>query len=394
MTTEPRQPALSPGDLAIDHALAQLSSSFRFILDVTPVNADEVRDAWLAGRRDEPAFTYRELDVDPDVVLAELDRFALDEVDDATLGHLVRDKHRELTLQTHMLAARGSSDFRHLSVELYGAVSPELVRTAEAVLREVPATPRASDRLDAAEFLELALAEIAHYTELAPDARMHADVREGIQGVVVSEDLLLIGPDTRIDASRANALLHHEIGTHLVTRVNGTAQPLRLLGAGLAGYDETQEGLAVLAEIACGELTAGRLRQLASRVIAVHDLLDGETFAQAVDRLVEAGFGVGAAFTTTMRVYRSGGFTKDAVYLRGLVGLLHHLAGGGELTHFWLGKFALPDLPLIADLADRALLTPPLLTPRYLALPGTAAHLERAAEHADDLPALLKGTPA
>ena len=44
------------------------------------------------------------------------------------------------------------------------------------------------------------------------------------------------------------ALLHHEVGTHLVTHVNGTHQPIKVLGVGLAGYDETQEGLAVLAE--------------------------------------------------------------------------------------------------------------------------------------------------
>ena len=57
------------------------------------------------------------------------------------------------------------------------------------------------------------------------------------------------------------ALLQHEVGTHLVTHVNGSAQPIKVLGTGFAGYDETQEGLAVLAEIACGGLTAFRLLQ-------------------------------------------------------------------------------------------------------------------------------------
>ena len=60
-----------------------------------------------------------------------------------------------------------------------------------------------------------------------------------------------------------------------MTQVNGTHQPIKVLGVGLAGYDETQEGLAVLAEIACGGLTAFRLRQLAGRVVAVHRLIGG-----------------------------------------------------------------------------------------------------------------------
>ena len=36
------------------------------------------------------------------------------------------------------------------------------------------------------------------------------------------------------------ALIHHEVGTHLVTQVNGMAQPVKVLGTGLAGYDETR----------------------------------------------------------------------------------------------------------------------------------------------------------
>ena len=39
-----------------------------------------------------------------------------------------------------------------------------------------------------------------------------------------------------------------------------------------------------------------------------------------------------------MRVFRSGGMTKDAIYLRGLVELLEHLGAGGSLDPLWLGK--------------------------------------------------------
>ena len=66
--------------------------------------------------------------------------------------------------------------------------------------------------------------------------------------------------------ARVGASLQHEVGTHLVTYYNGLEQPLRLLHVGLAGYDETQEGLAVLAEYLVGGLSRSRLRTLAERV--------------------------------------------------------------------------------------------------------------------------------
>ena len=87
---------------------------------------------------------------------------------------------------------------------------------------------------------------------------MHAEVRPDVNGVMVSGDVLLIGPETKVQRARAQALLHHEVGTHLVTQANGSHQPIKVLGVGLAGYDETQEGLAVLAESpAAGSRRAG-----------------------------------------------------------------------------------------------------------------------------------------
>jgi uncharacterized protein (TIGR02421 family) len=380
---------IAAGDQAIDHELAQLSRSFRFLLDITPVDADEKKADFLAGADPAPEFTYRDLEDDPEVVRTMLADIDVSAVEDPTLGHLLRAKHRELELQLDMLEARGSGDFLQLSIELYGGVSPALRTQAEEVLAAITATEPARDPLDADEFLALAQAEIAHYRDIDPDVELHAEIRPDITGVMVSGDTLLIGPESRVQRIRATALLHHEVGTHLVTQVNGNHQPVRVLGVGLAGYDETQEGLAVLAEIACGGLTAFRLRQLAGRVLTVHRLIAGATFAEAHEALVEDGFPPGSAFTTVMRIYRSGGMTKDAIYLRGLVDLLEHLGGGGVLDLLWLGKFSLRDLPLIGEMRDRGVLLPPRLLPRYLEDPAAAVNLKRAAGH-PNLSALLE----
>ena len=380
---------IAAGDQAIDHELAQLSQSFRFLLDITPVDADEKKDDFLAGKDRAPVFTYRNLETDPEVVRTMLADIDLAAVEDATLAHLLRSKHREMELQLDMLEARETDDFLQLSIELYGGVSPALRAQAEEVLAVVTSTEPAADALDAEEFLALAQAEITHYRDIDPEVELHAEIRPDINGVMVSGDTLLIGPRSRVQRVRATALLHHEVGTHLVTQVNGNHQPVRVLGVGLAGYDETQEGLAVLGEIACGGLTAFRLRQLAGRVLTVHRLIAGADFAEAHEALVEDGFPPGSAFTTVMRIYRSGGMTKDAIYLRGLVELLAHLGEGGVLDLLWLGKFSLRDLPLIGEMRERGVLLPPRLLPRYLDDPAAADKLEAAAGQVN-LSALLE----
>lgn len=382
--------SFSAHDLVVDHALAQLSASFAFLLHITPVDAQEVKEEFLHHDVEEPVFTYRELTDEPDVLEQELAEIDVTTVEDPTLGHLLRAKHRELGLQLEMLRARDTPDFLGLSIELYGGVSPSLRTHAEQVLAGIDHVEPPSDPLDAEEFLALATAEIDHYREQAPGIEMHAEVRPDVNGVMVSGDTLLIGRESTVQRRRAAALLHHEVGTHLVTHVNGAAQPIKVLGSGLAGYDETQEGLAVLGEVACGGLTPFRLRQLAARVLTVHRMVDGATFAEAHRALVEAGIPESSAFTTVMRVYRSGGTTKDAIYLRGVVDLLAHLAGDGHLDLLWRGKFSLQDLPLIAELVDRDALVPTRLLPRYLDDPASTDRLGWASG-VSDLSELVAG---
>jgi uncharacterized protein (TIGR02421 family) len=384
--------SFSPGDLAVDHALARLSSGVRFLLDVTPVNADEAREAYLAEDVAEPEFAYRDLETDPEVLEAELARIDPADVEDRTLGHLLRAKHREMELQLQMLRARGTMDFLQMSVELYGAVSPALYERAGALLLTVEPPEAGDEQLSAEEFRELAEEELAHYRALDPDIGLHVEVRDDVSGVLCEGTTLLVGSRSVVAAGRAFALLQHEVGTHLITQVNGSRQPVTVLGSGLAHYDETQEGLAVLAEVAVGGLTAARLRQLAARVVVVHDLLAGAGFVDCHRRLLDAGLPSGAAFTTVMRVFRSGGLTKDAIYLRGLLDLLAHVRHGGLLEPLYSGKFALTDLPLIEDLAERGLIHRPTVLPRFWDLPGTAERLAEAAA-ADDLTQLTRGEP-
>lgn len=370
---------LSTDDLAIDQQLARLSEGVRFLLEITPIDADQVRERFLAGEEPEPVFTYRELDVDPDVEEAALDKVDVGAVEDATLGHLLRAKHREMKLQVDMLRARGTPDFQQLSVELYGGVSSGLLNKAEDILERVRVPEPNKERLNAEEFLALANQEIDAYREIDPDVGIHAEIRSDVSGVLCQGDSLLISDDAMVFRERAEALIQHEVGTHLVTQVNGAAQPVTTMGTGLAGYDETQEGLAVLAEIAVGGLTAFRLRQLAARVVSVHSMLLGASFAEAHEQLVGAGVPAGTAFSTVMRIYRAGGFTKDAIYLRGLLELLDHVRDGGSLDLFYLGKFALQDLPLVEDLHRRGLTEPPCIMPQYLSDPAATRRIREAA---------------
>jgi uncharacterized protein (TIGR02421 family) len=371
---------LSAGDLAVDRELADLARGYRFLLDLTPVDLHELRERFEA-EGELPPLRYRDLEDDPSVATRRLNEVRVGDVADPTLASLLLAKQRELRLELEMLGCRGSQGFLALSIELYGAVSPQLLASAEMILREVEPPPAEEGPwLDAAAVARAAQAELDRYRAFAPDLESHVEIREGSTGVMVSNGDVLVAPTCAVAARRIAALLHHEVGTHVVTHVNGAHQPLHVLASGLAGHDETQEGLAVLAEHLVGGLTPARLRQLAARVVAVHLMVEGTSFVDVHGALIDGRITPTQAFTTSLRVFRSGGLTKDAVYLRGLLDLVDHLGAGGDLDTLLLGKMPLTAAPLVQDLHQRGLLHDPLLRPRYLDDPAARARLDRLDE--------------
>ena len=176
MTSDHGLPA---GDLAIDRELADIALGYRFLLDVTPVNLIDARRRFLDDATP-PAFRYRPLEDDVDVVASRLAKVDTHAVEDATLSHLLQAKHREVGLQIEMLRCRGSADFLPLSTELYGAVTPNLLATAEQLLDEIVVPPLDGEQsLDAVTFAQLAEAELDRYRRACPDIESHVEVRDG-----------------------------------------------------------------------------------------------------------------------------------------------------------------------------------------------------------------------
>ncbi|MPZ72366.1 MAG: DUF1704 domain-containing protein [Nitriliruptorales bacterium] len=363
-----------------DRRLADLGAELDFLLAITPVNVDEAwQEFQAAGFEHDPDFHYRPLAVDPDLYRRDLYGLAVEDVEDPTLAALLRAKRRDLERRVTMLEERGTPSFLYSSLAVYGSVEPELVATAEAVLQQLADGGREADpddRVTAQEFAALAEAEMARYRAAYPDFSASVFVRDDVPDVMVVSGDLLVGAGLRLPRVRAEALLQHEVGTHTVTDVNGRCQPLCMLVVGLPGYEETQEGLAVLAEYVTGGLTGARLATLAARVLATRCVTDGGSFVDTFRLLHDdVGLPPRRSFRVAMRVHRAGGFTKDAMYLRGFQSVLNYVAEGGRLEPLLVGKLSLADVPIIEELQWRGVLTEAPLRPRWLDSKASRARL-------------------
>jgi uncharacterized protein (TIGR02421 family) len=277
-----------------------------------------------------------------------------------------------------LLEDRDTSRFLYESLQLFGELGDPLVDDAHELLGRISTETLPDSRVGASAFAEAAQREMDFYRERYQGFAAEFEVRSDISDLMVADGRFLIPSNIAVRARRVEPLIQHEIGTHVVTYENGAKQPFKLLTVGLPGYDETQEGLAVLAEFVVGGLDPQRLRLLAARVVAVDRMLNGAEFLEIFEDLHENySFPARVAWGITIRVVRSGGLTKDVIYLRGISRVLEFVAERKTIEPLLLGKLSLDHVPLVEDLRDRGVLNPVWITPRWAEGPDADERLAR-----------------
>ncbi|MCJ8159123.1 flavohemoglobin expression-modulating QEGLA motif protein [Sphingomonas sp. LaA6.9] len=366
---------------SIDRKLLRIATSYDFLLGISPVNSIQAFEHFKASDYEaEPVFHYRPLPVDPDLVKRALYAIDLRRAEDPVLEILFAEKRHELDQQLTMLRCRNTSAFRYASLMLYGAVEPALLDAAQQILARPHASPPADKHamVDAVTIREGARSLIRRYRNADPEFIARTSIRDDLApGLMVTGRTLLISSATRMRSARLDALLQHEVSVHLLTCVNGDAQGLAIFRTGLAGYEGIQEGLGVFAEAVSGGLTPARLRLLAARVVVVDAMLKGASFIDCFRMLVEGdAFKSRTAFNIVARIFRSGGLTKDAIYLRGFREVLTLLAAGQDLTPFWAGKIAAHHISVVEELELRGLMKPPRNVPEFLTREGASQRVD------------------
>lgn len=236
-----------------------------------------------------------------------------------------------------MLQSIGTPAFTRFSVQIYGR--PDMVYKLQGI-----------SSVDAAKFfLELTdnLLGNKHIQSAEPEisARAFADWLKAEVDEFFEHDTVEVALDPNISSKalagatrirvRGSAvfsqldkdqLLYHEAYVHTATQLNGKKQTnLRSLGLGAPRTTRTQEGIAVLAELITNSMDIVRLRRIALRVLAVKMALDGADFIDLFKFFLDAGQPEIESVRSAQRIFRGGAvkdgvvFTKDAVYLQGLL---------------------------------------------------------------------------
>ena len=174
-------------------------------------------------------------------------------------------------------------------------------------------------------------------------------------------------------------LLQHEAFVHSLTALNGRQQPhLQSLSLSSPRTTATQEGLATFAEQITGSIDIERMKRVSLRIEAVAMALEGADFVQVFRYFMESGQNEVESFSSAQRVFRgvplTGGsaFTKDAVYLRGLIGVHTFFRWALKQRKLRLcrllfaGKMTLSDVLRFEPLFAAGVILPPRWLPEWV----------------------------
>jgi len=377
-TDVPRE--LPPVARQVDAGLARLDDAIDWLRSLSPVQNEARWEAFRdSGFRSLPPMTYSERELDLHGLREELLALPVEDIEEPLIESLLGEKQRELDRQLELIRLRGKPGFHQASIDLFGDVPARLRRAAREVMdAAAPGEARPHDA-GVDEVVDVAEAELAWYRDRVEGFSSGIVVDDDLNSLLmVSRGRLHVASGIRIASSRIDPLIQHEIGAHVVTHHNGSRQPLTQLASGLAHYDALQEGLGVLSEYLAGYLPAERMRVIAGRVIAADRMLHGADFVEVFACLHEDHeLPEHDAFDVTVRAFRGGGLTKDAVYLAGLSDILDYLAEDGPFEDLFIGKFALSQIDTLRELVEEGWARPPDVMPRYLERPVARARLEQ-----------------
>lgn len=356
---------LEPAVLKLDKKLHQLASGISTLSYINPKNIVREKKRFFAKNYNyTPEFDYRQLEINPFEFREQLYRLPENDISDISIQQMYRDTIDSYATKIDLLATVGTENFLYNSLRYYGEPSEDDIKMAHFILYAKPFEPFEERTIDAKAAREHFLDALDEYgiqckVEVTDKIIASAMVDNGKKTILINKSM-------KMNKTEINALIHHELGVHMVTTLNADLQELKIFKLGLPGNTYTQEGLAILTEYLTGNMNLPRLKTLALRVIAVKMMINQYDFSHTFKTLMnDYGIDRDEAFRLTARVYRAGGFTKDFLYLRGLKDALK-IHSKESLESLYIGKTSFAYLKTINEMTERGMVSRPVHLPMYL----------------------------
>ncbi|MCK5451067.1 MAG: DUF1704 domain-containing protein [Candidatus Omnitrophica bacterium] len=350
--------------------MSDIEKSINFYSRVLPLNQSEEKEKFLKytglNRTYNPVFSYKSRDLREEKrILVELLSVLNKNKELSDLKRFFADKIKFMIAQLNLLESE-DAEFGNKAVALHGKIDDECLRQAEQILVSTkkegyifpPETITPEEMVSILKG-ELEKDNINWRCVMSPNM---------IPKITVSgaKKTIYINSYINYTQDEVERLKVHEIKVHIYRGENGAEQTLRIFQEGFAGYNETEEGLAIVAEEKYGCLKKDRrqMKLYAARALG-SDLCGRMSFYEAFKEMREF-LPEDISYRIIERGKRGmrdtsvpGGMTKGYHYISGWLKMKKYIKNGNDLSILYVGKVGLGDIDAIKRLRDKGLVKSP-----------------------------------
>lgn len=332
----------------VDQQMANIDNKIKLLYYLRPVNLEAEKNKFFENSYYNPQFEYPRLGFDSVEFTDKLNKI---ETDNSVLGKIFEAKKQELFDKMALLDSIDEDDFTNFSKKLFSAPNLEEFKECEKALKEInkikPEETTYDSISSAEKFKEIFKKYGLKNWEAKIKENMVADCVAG------KNNRLFIKANAKFTKQRMEALIVHEIETHILTAENGKAQPYEIFNRGMANYLITQEGLAMYNVEKQTNIPFVKNLKASAHVIAIYTALYA-SFSEVYRKLLEYGLTKDEAFRSALKAKRGysntakpGAFTKDYLYYKGYYEIKDFVEKGGDLRDLYIGKINVKDIDLI-----------------------------------------------
>lgn len=305
------------------------------------------------------------------------------------VGRYIHDTAESYLLAAEMLEHVGTAKFTECCARIYGLpkdhISAKLTNldVAEKVIKATndflrPCSMEEGNICILADSVAEEIQTVADKTFTRHKIAVDVDPKLASKAAAGADRIRVRG-STCFSEADIPQLIQHECLVHTLTKINGKEQPnLKSMGLGAPRTTGAQEGLAVFSELITSVINLSRLRRIALRVKAVQMVIDGANFLEIFKYFIDSGQNELESFQSASRVFRGGdvngkiAFTKDAIYLRGLLNVHIFLSKAIKEeqmdypSYLCAGRLALSDVVELESFFVAGYIAKPIYEPQWI----------------------------
>jgi len=341
--------------LNIDNKICSINEKISLLSRLKPINMDDEQKSFLKNPAHSPQFIYKTVDLNIDYLLKDLRKIPRQV--NHPLMPLYLSKMEEIKNKLLMIKNIGQPELFEYAQNVYGRVTDSYYQQAVNFLKKSEFSPDTSKMLKTDDVAKRTEKFLTSKKLTKWKIKLLEKSTSGMQ--INKKNTIFISKQSKISAYRFQALIAHEIETHIYRLENGRLQPYRLFEQGTANYLKTEEGLAIHNQNKLALPLGKKYLRPAINVIAIY-YAQSMSFVELFHHLKDTlKIDDDKAWWICVRTKRGlqdtnhpGALTKDLAYFIGhqMINQLVEDKGMHELKKLYIGKIGISDLKYLGDL--------------------------------------------